>query len=107
MTHAVQVRSADQAEFLKRIGIEALGQCLLRELPELDPRFERNLGYGLYDRLRRGNNPRWSKEPHAVNKPDQALFIARQLDVVMCVGVQKQIRRVEHEVGVNRLPFAT
>ena len=45
------------------------------------------------------------KEPHAVDKPDQTLLVAAQRELVAGVGVQQQVRRAHHEIGINGLPF--
>ena len=101
----VQVGPADQAEGQKRIGIRAFGQRFLRELPQLDAGLQRNLDDRPHHRLRAADDFPWSKQPHAVDEADQALFVAAQRDLVMRIGVQQQLRRVHHEVGVDRLPF--
>jgi hypothetical protein len=54
--HAVEIRPTDLAERQKRIGIGALGQCLFRELPELDTRPQCNLHNGSEHRLRSTHN---------------------------------------------------
>ena len=54
--HAVEIRPADLAERQKRIGIGALGQCLFRELPELDTRPQCNLHNGSEHGLRCTHN---------------------------------------------------
>jgi hypothetical protein len=86
--NAVQVCSADDAEFRKRI-IEVVGQGLRCELSKLYFWFQRYLDDGSERRLGCGNDIGWSKEPHPVDKPDQALLIAAQLDLVMGVGAQQ------------------
>ena len=77
---------ADYAEIPdaeQRIRIEAFGQRLLRELPELDTRLQRDLDDGSEHRLRSIDNISRSKEPHSVDKPDHALLIAAQCDLVV------------------------
>ena len=74
--HVVKVCPTDYAEFHKRIGIEALGQRLCQELPELYAWFQRNLDEGPKHRLRCRDDVRSSKEPHSIDKPDQALLFA-------------------------------
>ena len=54
--HAVEIRPADLAERQKRIGIGALGQCIFRELPELDTRPQCNLHNGSEHGLRCTHN---------------------------------------------------
>jgi hypothetical protein len=104
--HVVQVSPANRAECQQRIRIEALGQRLLRELPELDTRVQRDLHNGSEHRLRSADDIRRSKEPHSVNEPDQALFIAAQRDLVVGVSIQEQIRRADHKISINGLPFS-
>src|SRR5271165_4225442 len=101
--HPVEISPADLAERQKRIGIEGLGQRLLRELPKLDARLQRDLENGSEHRLRCNDNVRRSEEPHPVDEPDQALLIARGRDLVVCEGVKQQIRRARDEVGIDRL----
>src|ERR1700724_4025162 len=103
--HVVQVSPANRAEYQQRIRIEALGQCLLRKLPEFDTRLQRDLDDGSEHRLRSIDNISRSKEPHSVDKPDYPLLIAAQCDLVVGVSVQEQIRRAHHEVSINGLPF--
>ena len=104
-THVVQVGPADLAECQKRIGIEALGQRLFRELPELDARLQRDLDDGSEYRLRSSDDIRRSEEPHPVDKPDQALLIAAKRDLVVYESVQQHIRRIHYEVSVNGFPL--
>ena len=54
--HAVEIGPADLGERQKRIGIGALGQCLFRELPELDTRPQCNLHNGSEHGLRSTHN---------------------------------------------------
>jgi hypothetical protein len=57
---------------------------MFRELPELDTRFQRDLDDGSEHRRRSID----SKEPHSVDKPDHALLIAAQRDLVAGESVQ-------------------
>jgi hypothetical protein len=54
--HAIEIGPADLGERQKRIGIGALGQCLFRELPELDTRPQCNLHNGSEHGLRSTHN---------------------------------------------------
>ena len=45
-----------------------------------------------------------SEEPHSVDQAHQALLFAAEHDVVMGIGVEEEIGRVNHEVGIDRLP---
>src|SRR5579872_5293428 len=103
--HTVEVCPADQAEFQKRIGIETLGQRLFRELPELYARLQGNLDDRSESSLRRADDLGRSKEPHAIDESHQTLLIAAEHDLVMRVGMQKEVRGVAHEFGVDRLPL--
>src|SRR5579864_2636814 len=103
--YVVQVSPANRAEREQRIGIEALGQRLLRELSELDTRFQRNLNEGSEHRLCAADDMIGSKKSHSVEKPDQALLVTAEFDVVAGVSVQQKIRRAHNEFAVNGLPF--
>src|SRR5215469_14596931 len=87
--NVVQVSPTNGAEYQQRIRIEALGQRLLRELPELDTRLQQDLDDGSEHGLRSTNNISRSKEPHSVDKSDHALLIAAQCDLVVGVGAQE------------------
>jgi hypothetical protein len=87
----VQVSPANRAECQQWIRIEALGQRLLRELPELDTRLQQDLKDNSEDYLRSADDIGRSKEPHSVHKPDQALFIAAQRDLVAGVSVRSKL----------------
>ena len=45
------------------------------------------------------------EEPHAVDKPNQALLIAAWRDLIVDEGVQQQIRRAHCEISVNGFPL--
>src|SRR5271169_3047401 len=87
--HIVQVSPANRAEYQQRIRIEALGQRLLRKLPELDTRLQQDLEDGSENRLRSFDHISRSKEPHSVDEPDHALLIAAQRDLVAGVSVHQ------------------
>src|ERR1700724_1027596 len=99
--HVVQVSTAYRAEYQQRIRIEALGQRLLRKLPELDTRLQHDLDDGSEHRLRSIDNISRSKEPHSVDKPDHALLIAAQCDVVVGVSVREKIRRAHQKIDIK------
>jgi hypothetical protein len=99
--HPVEIGPADLAEGQKRIGIGALGQCLFRELPEIDTRPQGNLHNGSEHGLRSTHNIVRGEQPHSVDEPDQALLIAGGRDVVVREGVQQHIRRTHDEISVN------
>jgi len=70
------------------VGIEAIGQRLIREAPDFDTGFQRNLHDGSEHRLRAFDHIRRSKQPHSIDEPDQALLLAAQEDLVADVRVQ-------------------
>ena len=45
------------------------------------------------------------EEPHAVDKPNQALLIAAWRDLIVDEGVQQQIRRAHYKISVNGFPL--
>jgi hypothetical protein len=69
----VQVSPANRAECQQRIRIAALGQRLVRALPELDTRLQRDLDDGSESRLGSADDIGSSKGPRSVDNPDQAL----------------------------------
>ena len=75
------------------------------ELPELNTRLQQDLDDGSEDRLCSIDNISRSKEPHAVDEPDQVLLIAAECDLLSGVSVQEQIRRTHDEISINGLPF--
>jgi hypothetical protein len=50
---------------------------------------------------------RWGEQPHSVGKSDQTLLVAARREVVMCEGVQQQVRRAHDEIGETASLFAT
>ena len=71
----------------------------------VDTRLQQDFDNGSEHLFRSANDLRRSKQPHAVDQPDQALLIAAQHDLVVRVSVQQQVRRVHDEVSINRLPL--
>ena len=46
-----------------------------------------------------------SKEPHSVDQPHEALLVAAEYDLIVCIGAQQHVRCVDHEIRIDRLPF--
>src|SRR5216683_6406617 len=92
----VQVSPADLAKCQQWIGIEGLGQRLLRELAEFDAGLEQDLDDCSEYRLGALDNLGRSKQPHSVDKPDHVLLIAAEAELVAGVSVQQQVRRAHH-----------
>jgi hypothetical protein len=99
----IQVSPAGQGEREERIGKRTFGQRRFRELPGFDAWLQPDLDNGPDHRLSLGDDLSWGKEPHSVDKPDELLFSAAQLDLVTDLSLEKQPRSVRDEVRVDHL----